>query len=77
MNILWIEDFGDVSDNEALANDWTDEIAEVVNNIKNIVKYTIKWFQHLKSKYGKGRERRTEIRNFENIGILVSSNNLL
>ncbi|MDX1283624.1 MAG: DNA gyrase/topoisomerase IV subunit A [Draconibacterium sp.] len=44
-----------------------DEIAEVVNNIKNIVKYTIKWFQHLKSKYGKGRERRTEIRNFENI----------
>lgn len=44
-----------------------DEIAEVENNIKNIVPYTIKWFRHLKTKYGKGRERKTEIRSFENI----------
>lgn len=44
-----------------------DEIAEVENNIKNIVPYTIKWFQHLKLKYGKGRDRKTEIRSFENI----------
>jgi len=44
-----------------------DEIAEVVNNIRNIVQFTIKWFQHLKTKYGKGRERKTEIRSFENI----------
>jgi len=44
-----------------------DEIDEVINNIENIVRYTIKWFSHLKSKYGKGRERRTEIRSFENI----------
>jgi topoisomerase IV subunit A len=44
-----------------------DEIAEVLNNIENIVPYTIKWFVHLKSKYGKGKERRTEIRSFENI----------
>ena len=44
-----------------------DEIAEVVNNIENIVPYTIKWFRHLKDKYGKGRERKTEIRSFENI----------
>ena len=44
-----------------------DEIAEVENNIKNIVPYTIRWFNHLKNKYGKGRERKTEIRNFENI----------
>ncbi|MEN8118021.1 MAG: DNA gyrase/topoisomerase IV subunit A [Bacteroidota bacterium] len=44
-----------------------DEIAKVENNIKNIIPYTIKWFQHLKTKYGKGRDRRTEIRNFENI----------
>ncbi len=44
-----------------------DEIAEVQNNIENIVPFTIKWFSHLKSKYGKGRERKTEIRSFENI----------
>lgn len=44
-----------------------DEIAEVLNNIENIVPFTIKWFQHLKAKYGKGKERRTEIRSFENI----------
>ena len=44
-----------------------DEIAEVENNIENIVPYTIKWFRHLKDKYGKGRERKTEIRSFENI----------
>jgi topoisomerase-4 subunit A len=44
-----------------------DEIDEVVNNIENIVPFTIKWFSHLKNKYGKGRERQTEIRSFENI----------
>lgn len=44
-----------------------EEIAEVENNIENIVPYTIQWFSYLKSKYGKGRERKTEIRSFENI----------
>ena len=44
-----------------------DEIAKVVNNINNIIPFTIKWFQHLKTKYGKGRDRKTEIRSFENI----------
>jgi topoisomerase-4 subunit A len=44
-----------------------DEIAEVEANILDIINFTIKWFQHLKTKYGKGRERKTEIRSFENI----------
>ena len=44
-----------------------DEIDEVINNIENIVPYTIRWFSHIKNKHGKGRERRTQIRNFENI----------
>jgi len=44
-----------------------EEIAKVVNNIENIIDYTIDWFKRLKTKYGKGRERRTEIRSFENI----------
>ena len=44
-----------------------EEIARVLEKIKNIVPYTIEWFEKLKEKYGKGRERRTELRSFENI----------
>ncbi|GET30013.1 DNA gyrase/topoisomerase IV subunit A [Prolixibacter sp. SD074] len=44
-----------------------EEIARVLHNIENIIDYTIDWFKRLKTKYGKGRERRTEIRSFENI----------
>jgi topoisomerase-4 subunit A len=43
------------------------EIEEIANKIANIIPYTIEWFERLKAKYGKGRERKTEIRNFENI----------
>ncbi len=43
------------------------EIEEIKNKIENIIPYTIEWFERLKNKYGKGRERKTEIRNFENI----------
>ncbi|HON18994.1 MAG TPA: DNA gyrase/topoisomerase IV subunit A, partial [Salinivirgaceae bacterium] len=43
------------------------EIDEVKNNLEHIVDYTIRWFEQLGKKYGKGRERRTEIRNFETI----------
>jgi len=42
-------------------------IAEVDNNLKYIVNYTISWFETLKEKYGKNFPRHTEIRNFENI----------
>jgi topoisomerase-4 subunit A len=44
-----------------------DEIVEILNNIHHIIPFTIDWFSPLKSKYGKGRDRKTEIRNFENI----------
>jgi topoisomerase IV subunit A len=43
------------------------EIEVVLNHIRNIIPYTIDWFVRLKNKYGKGRERRTELRSFENI----------
>lgn len=43
------------------------EIEEINRNIENIIPYTIAWYERLKTKYGKGRERKTEIRNFENI----------
>jgi topoisomerase-4 subunit A len=44
-----------------------DEIAEIIHNINNIVPFTIAYFQRIKSKYGKGRERKSELRSFENI----------
>lgn len=44
-----------------------EEIAEALHNIENIVPFTIDWFLRLKNKYSKGRERKTEIRSFENI----------
>jgi len=43
------------------------EILGILENIKNIIPYTIQYFQRIKSKYGAGKERKTEIRNFENI----------
>ncbi|MFO7659108.1 MAG: DNA gyrase/topoisomerase IV subunit A [Bacteroidales bacterium] len=43
------------------------EMKLVKNNINNIVPFTIKYFQRIKEKYGKGRERKTEIRSFDTI----------
>ena len=43
------------------------EIEEINHKIEHIIPFTIEWFEKLRTKYGKGRERRTEIRNFENI----------
>ncbi len=44
-----------------------DEITEINFNIENIIPFTINWFKYLKGKYSNGKERRTEIRSFENI----------
>ena len=40
---------------------------EVRNHLEHLVDYAINYFQHILEKYGKGRERKTEIRNFEDI----------
>jgi topoisomerase IV subunit A len=45
-----------------------EEKLEQVNiHLENLTEYAIAWFKKLKEKYGKGRERKTEIRSFENI----------
>ncbi|MBC5621861.1 DNA gyrase/topoisomerase IV subunit A [Butyricimonas hominis] len=44
-----------------------DEIARVKHDIEHIIPYSIEYYKRIKAKYGKGRERLTEIRNFENI----------
>jgi len=43
------------------------DIAEVKSNIANLNDYAIRYYENLLKKYGKGRERKTEIRPFENI----------
>ncbi len=43
------------------------DIDETRNHLDNIVPFTIGYFQQIRKKYGKGRERKTEIRNFDNI----------
>jgi len=44
-----------------------DEMVEVKNHLDNMVEYTINYYRQIKKKHGKGRERKTEIRSFENI----------
>ncbi|MFK7004564.1 DNA topoisomerase IV [Flavobacterium covae] len=44
-----------------------DEIAQVKHHLEHLTQFAIDFFARLKEKYGKGRERKTEIRNFENI----------
>lgn len=43
------------------------EIEEVNNHLNNIIPYSINYFRQIRKKYGSGRERRTEIRNFDTI----------
>ena len=40
---------------------------EVRNHLEHLTDYAIRYFQDILKKYGKGRERKTEIRNFEDI----------
>ena len=44
-----------------------DEIKVVKGHLRHLTDYTIAWFQKLIDKYGKGRERKTEIRLFDKV----------
>jgi len=48
-----------------------DELAEVEDNLANLIRYAIDYFKHLLQKYGKGRERKTEIKSFNTISATV------
>ncbi len=43
------------------------ELEEVASHLANIIPYTINYYRQIRKKYGKARERRTEIRSFETI----------
>lgn len=44
-----------------------DEIKEVRKNLKHLTEFAIKWFEYLRTKYAKGRERKTELRIFDKV----------
>ena len=44
-----------------------EQIAETEKNLKYLTKYAIRWFNELKKKYGKGRERKTELSSFKKV----------
>ena len=43
------------------------EMEEVKHHLDHIIDFAIDFFQRLKDKYGKGKERQTELRSFDNI----------
>ncbi|HUM50739.1 MAG TPA: DNA gyrase/topoisomerase IV subunit A [Chitinophagales bacterium] len=53
-----------------------DAMEETKKNLKSLTKYAIKYFEELLKKYGKGRERKTEIAIFDTVEIKqVAANN--
>ncbi len=44
-----------------------EEIKKVKHHLRHLTDYAIAWFERLKEKYGKGRERKTEIRVFDKV----------
>nr|WP_099563181.1 DNA gyrase/topoisomerase IV subunit A [Gaetbulibacter sp. 4G1] len=44
-----------------------DQIAEIKHHLANLIDYAIAYFTRLKKDYGKGRERKTEIRIFDDV----------
>jgi topoisomerase-4 subunit A len=59
-----------------LMRKWEEELTETEDNLANITRFAIEYFRDLLKKYGKGRERRTEIRAFNQISAnIVAANN--
>lgn len=56
-----------------------EELKEVEHHLANIVDYAIDYFTHIRDKFGKGKERKTEISTFEHISItqVVANNSKL
>lgn len=44
-----------------------DQIAEIKHHLENLIDYAIAYFKRLKKDYGEGRERKTEIRTFDDV----------
>ena len=66
----------DIKKAEEQILDIENQIEKVRYDLDHIVDYTINFYNEIKRKHGKGRERKTEIRNFDNISaVAVAANN--
>ena len=43
------------------------DIEDTEKNLKQLTRYAIRWFEEIRKKYGKGRERKTEVSSFEKV----------
>ncbi|WP_282116454.1 DNA gyrase/topoisomerase IV subunit A [Cellulophaga baltica] len=57
----------DIDKAQQLIDSLEERIAEVKNNLEHIIEFAIDYFKNLKTKYGKDRERKSEIRIFDDI----------
>ncbi|KGK31517.1 DNA gyrase/topoisomerase IV subunit A [Cellulophaga sp. E6(2014)] len=57
----------DIDKAQQLIDSLEERIAEVKNNLEHIIEFAIDYFKNLKAKYGKDRERKSEIRIFDDI----------
>ncbi len=57
----------DIDKAQQLIDALEDKIAQVRNHLANLIEFAVDYFKNLKTKYGKGKERKTEIRLFDTI----------
>jgi topoisomerase-4 subunit A len=61
---------------DELLNDLEKELKETIHHLKHLTDYAIAYFTNLLNKYGKGRERKTEIKSFQSVtAVEVIANN--
>ena len=66
----------DTSKVEAQISELQEKIEKVDYNLDNLTEFAIEYYQNLLVKYGKDRERKTEITNFDTINVtVVAANN--
>lgn len=61
---------------DELMRGYSNELKQVEHNLENIIDYSISYYTDILKKYGKGRERKTEIKTFDIINAtVVAANN--
>ena len=61
---------------DELLKDLEKELKDILHHLKHLVEYAIAYYQNLLDKYGKGRERKTEIKSFQSVtAVEVIANN--
>ena len=55
----------DIAELDAQIKQLEAELKQVKHDLDNLVDYTVAYYENLQKKYGKGRERKTELKQFE------------